>query len=66
MNTPAPDNEIVLHSARGVETEPKKSFKRQLVLIDEVKKHQLDCDHEIVMANSTTLICKQCGALWIK
>jgi hypothetical protein len=47
--------------------EPKaKSFRRQLVLIEEVKQLQIDCEHELTFPTKETITCIQCGALWLK
>ena len=53
------------------EKEPKKvggvkTFKRQLVLLDEVTNAQGNCFHALFLANSSTVVCVECGAVWIK
>jgi hypothetical protein len=48
------------------ETKPKARFVRQLVLLEVVRSGQATCEHTLSLLNQTTIICGDCGALWIK
>lgn len=43
-----------------------RNFKRQLVLLEEVMNLQKNCFHILSLANSSTVTCVECGAVWIK
>jgi hypothetical protein len=64
MTTPAEDGE------QAVATEQPKKFDkvfyRQTVMIEEVKKFQLECQHSPKLITPNVLTCTECGAMWIK
>lgn len=55
-----PEPEVLIENRRP------RSFHRQLVLIEAVARLQLDCKHELTTPTKDTIICAECGALWIK
>ena len=45
---------------------PDRTFKRQLPLLEEVRKHQDACPHALGLPNQNMIICQECNAVWMR
>lgn len=43
-----------------------KIFHRQLVLLQEIMDLQLRCNHSLLFLNPITVVCQDCGGIWLK
>jgi hypothetical protein len=51
---------------RSIKQDRPKAFERQLVMLTEISEIQLKCQHRLTQLQKETIICTECGALWLK